>query len=305
MAQNDRMNRREFLVLGAAGVLAGCHLGGNASGGEPVLRFGMVTDIHYADLDPDPKPLGVVGQRYYRESLCKLKEAVDVFNTRSLDFAIELGDFKDFTRNKADTLFHLRAVERGFARFSGPRYHVAGNHDFDCLTEREFFGELANNGRPWDCGYYSFDFKGIHFIVLDACYDSQFRHYSENNPWDDANVPDHELRWLRRELAAATVPVVVFIHQRLDYAAQDNHRVRNAEAVRQVLEESGKVKSVFCGHQHRGGIVGERGITYYGLKALVCDSGEGNNSFAEGRIYADGTFDVIGWRNAVSWGQTR
>ena len=24
--------------------------------GEPLVRFGMVTDVHYADKDPDPKP---------------------------------------------------------------------------------------------------------------------------------------------------------------------------------------------------------------------------------------------------------
>jgi alkaline phosphatase len=99
----------------------------------------MVTDIHYADIDPDAAPVGVTGRRFYRESKRKLREAVEVFNARGVDFAIELGDFKDDTHGREGTLRHLESIEAEFARFNGPRYHVAGNHDFDCLTPDEFF----------------------------------------------------------------------------------------------------------------------------------------------------------------------
>ena len=129
------MNRREFIVATAAGLFAGRRLfGAPDASAAPVVRFGMVTDLHYADIDPDPAPVGVVGRRFYRESLRKLGEAVEVFNARKLDFAIELGDFKDNTNGREGTLAHLEAIEAGFAKFNGPRYHVAGNHDFDCLT---------------------------------------------------------------------------------------------------------------------------------------------------------------------------
>ena len=104
------MNRRIFIEgLGAFSVVsfAGCvtHIRE-----APVVRFGAVTDIHYADHDPDPRPLGVIGQRFYRESCRKLKEAVAVFNERKLDFAIELGDFKDLSADKASTIAHLGAA---------------------------------------------------------------------------------------------------------------------------------------------------------------------------------------------------
>lgn len=36
---------------------------------SPKLRFGMVTDPHYADVDTR-------GSRYYRQSLAKMKESV-------------------------------------------------------------------------------------------------------------------------------------------------------------------------------------------------------------------------------------
>ena len=296
------MNRRMFIEgFGAftAVSLCGCATG---RGKEPVVRFGMVTDIHFADHDPDPKPCGVVGRRYYRESKRKLDAAMAVFNRRDLDFVIELGDFKDLSATKESTLSHLREIEGSFAAFRGPRYHVLGNHDFDCLTPEEFFAPLTNGGRPMTRGHYSFMAGDRKFVVLDACYDSRMNHYSRNNPWDDANVPPDELEWLKRELAAAKGRVMVFCHQRLDPSSEPKHLVRNAAAVREVLERSGKVSAVITGHQHKGGFNVVNGITYYSLRALVCDSGDGANSFAEVAVYADGSFSVTGWRNAVSYG---
>ena len=55
---------------------------------EKRLRFGLVTDIHFAHRN-------VHGTRYYEQSITKLSEAIDVFNRRKLDFMIELGDLKD------------------------------------------------------------------------------------------------------------------------------------------------------------------------------------------------------------------
>ncbi|MCQ2392448.1 MAG: metallophosphoesterase [Kiritimatiellae bacterium] len=297
------MDRRAFLLsAGAFGLFSAVRLHGEElSGQNPLVRFGMMTDVHYADKDPDPAPVGVVGRRFYRESLRKLDAAMAVFNARKVDFAIELGDYKDQCADKPATLVHLETVERHFAAFAGPRYHVLGNHDFDCLTEADFFARVTNDGRPMTRGYYSFAKNGVTFIVLDACYDSRMRHYSENNPWDDANVPPAELAWLAAELAAARGPVVVFCHQRLDPSSEPRHLVRNAAAVREILEKSGKVKTVFTGHQHLGSFMVLNGISYYSLIAMVCDSGKAANSFAEAAIYPDGSFTVTGWCNAVSY----
>ena len=295
-----KLTRRIFIKgLGSYTAVSLC---GCASGRADArtVRFGMVTDLHYADHDPDPKPCGVVGRRYYRESKRKLDEAVAVFNRLGLDFAIELGDFKDLSSDKAATLAHLDAIEASFAAFKGPRYHVYGNHDFDCLTPQELGARLRNGDGPMASGHYAFFVKGVRFVVLDACYDSTLRHYSCNNPWNDANVPPAELKWLEGELAAAPGPVVVFCHQRLDPSAEPQHLVRNAAQVREVLERSGKVKTVVTGHQHKGGLNVLNGITYYSLRALVCDTGDGANVFAEGEIAADGSLAVVGWRNAVS-----
>jgi len=300
---NFNLNRREFLVsAGAFGAFAGTRLfGADELAAAPLVRFGIVTDLHYASIPEDKAPVGVVGRRFYRESLRKLDEAVAVFNRRRLDFAVELGDFKDLTVGRAETLAHLEAIEASFARFNGPRYHVFGNHDFDCLTPEDLAARLTNDGRPMTRGYYSFVRNGVTFVVLDCCYDSQLRHYSCKNLWNDANVPPEELAWFRAELAAAQGPVVVMTHQRLDPSAEPQHLVRNAAAVREAMEDSGKVKLVLTGHQHLGAFNVHAGIPYYSLVALVIDSGRTANSFAEVAVHADGSFAVTGYRNALSY----
>ena len=309
--------RREFFLAGGA-MLAATPLAAGCNGtvcdaetsatpladpsappARPV-RFGIVTDLHYADIDPDPRPCGVVGRRYYRDSLRKLKEAVAVFNTRGLDFAIELGDFKDNTAGHDRTLEHLDAIEAEFAKFNGPRYHVAGNHDFDCLGNEEFFSRIPNDGKVCLEGYYSFVRGGITFIVLNACFDSSLKPYSRNNPWNDANVPPHELEWFKAQLDAAPGTVVVFCHQRIDDACEPNHQIKNAAALRELIEKSGKVKLVITGHQHCGGYHLLNGIPYYSLRALVCEEGAGENSFADVAVWPDGGFEITGWYNASS-----
>ena len=296
-------SRREFIVSLAAGIFAGKRLFGAPDAfAAPLVRFGMVTDLHYADLDPDRAPGGVVGRRFYRESRRKLDEAVAVFNSRGLDFAIELGDFKDNTHGRERTLEHLEAIEASFARFAGPRYHVAGNHDFDCISTDEFFSRVPNDGKVSKTGYYSFVRGGVTFIVLNACFFSSFKPYSRRHKWDDANIPPEEMAWFERELAAAKGHVIVFCHQRLEDSAEPRHIVKNAAAVRALMEKSGKVRGVFTGHQHKGGGCVVNGIPYYSLRALVCDSGEGANSFAEVAVYPSGAFTVTGWRNAASRG---
>ena len=87
------ITRRSFL-RGAAGVAVAslsCTPGNLANRGRRPVRFGIVTDCHYADADP-------VGTRFYRESLDKLGECVDRMNAERVDFLLELGDFKDEDR---------------------------------------------------------------------------------------------------------------------------------------------------------------------------------------------------------------
>lgn len=295
----SEMTRRFFLE--GIGSLSAVTLFGCAPKGErPLVRFGLVTDCHYAEIPLAHRPMPV-GDAAYRESACKLAEAVSVFNTKDVDFVIELGDFKDLGPTKAETLGYLDRIESVFAGFRGPRYHVLGNHDFDALTADEFLGRIENTGFDKPTGFYSFERGGVKFIVLDGCYNAKNEHYAPGNwEWNDARVPPAEMDWLKRELASAKGEAIVFVHQRLDTEAEAQHLMKNAAELRAAFEASGRVRAVFTGHQHSGGGSTMNGIVYYSLRGLVLNSGAEENSYAIAEIYPSGELVVTGYRKATS-----
>ena len=293
--QTWTISRRVFLKSAAAGALLtslSCTPGEWSMRSRRPVRFGIVTDCHYADANP-------AGARFYRESLWKLAECVAKMNAERVDFLIELGDFKDQDRPPVEskTLSHLQGVEAVFQGFSGPRYHVLGNHDMDSISKRQFLSHVENTGIDPGRSYYSFDVRGLHCIVLDANYTSDGSDYDHGNfDWTDANIPTQELDWLRRDLAASRCPVVVFIHQLLDGAG--SVYVKNTSAVREILERSGKVLAVFQGHHHAGAYSNIGGVHYYTLKAVVEGHGRDNNAYAIVEMQRDRSLIVTGYRRA-------
>jgi alkaline phosphatase len=290
------VTRRDFLRASGAALavlpLLRCE---TARAGEAaVVRFGMVTDCHYADREP-------AGSRHYRASLEKLGECVDFMNGQRLDFLIELGDMKDQAAqpDEAQTLEYLEQIEGVFARFGGPRYHVLGNHDMDSISKAQFMANVENTGIPADQTYYSFDAQGVHYVVLDANYTGGGADYDRGNfDWTDANIPGGQLDWLRGDLEKTELPSVVFCHQRLDGAG--DLFVNNAETIRAALEASGKVLGVFHGHHHAGDYTLINRIHYYTLKAVVEGEGLENSAYAIVEIDGAGNMTVKGYRQAVS-----
>jgi alkaline phosphatase len=257
-------------------------------------RFGMVTDIHYADTETR-------GSRHYRESTGKLNECVELMNQEKVDFLIELGDFKDQDEPPMEslTLRYLRTIEETFAKFPGPRYHVLGNHDMDSLSKNQFLRIVKNTGIDPKSTYYSFDKNGVHFIVLDANFTSRGAPYRRGNfDWTDANISPAQLDWLRDDLKTATGPTIVFTHQLLD--GTGDVYVNNAPQVRKLLQDSGKVLAVFQGHHHEGSYNLINGIHYYTLKALVEGPAPDNNSYAIVEVLPNNHITVTGYRKALS-----
>ncbi len=268
---------------------------------KPMVRFGVVTDLHYADIPTSYS-------RSYRLSKGKLAEALGVFTARQEDFVIELGDFKDLGRDEKNriskeiTLKFARDIEAVFASgFKGPRYHVLGNHENDCLDKEDILPCYVNTGVPPGKSYYAFVRGGVRFLVLDGNFNSKMEPYRSrplNWSWIDSNIPPQEIEWLRGELAASCEPVVVFLHQRLDSKARKDHRVKNGEAVQKILGGAGKVLGVFQGHDHVGGFSCEHGVNFYTLAAMV--EGQKKNAFAEVAIYPSGKVAVTGFARAAT-----
>ena len=255
---------------------------------KPALRFGLITDVHYADREP-------TSTRFYRESIAKMREAVAKFRETKPEFVIEVGDFIDEAPTVEDEIGHLQTIDAEYAKFGGDRHYVLGNHCVWTLTKRQF---LDNCGMK--AAHYSFDKGSHHFVILDACYRTDGVPYGDkNNKWDDTDVPAAQRDWLADDLKATSKPTMVFIHQRTDIA--DPHAIKSSAEVRKVLEESGKVLAVFQGHHHINVHNEINGIHYCTMMATVEGTGETNNAYALVEVFANGTITVNGFRNQTDY----
>ena len=296
------MKRRKFLetslVLMGGFSLPDTSIG---KGNSRSIRFGIVTDIHYAVKKPQIN-------RYYKQSLDKLSECVDLMNKEKVKFLIELGDFKDEgdPPSEEQTLQFLDTIEKEFQRFNGPCYHVLGNHDEDSISKQQFLNRIKNDAFSEAKNYYSFEKESFQFIVLDANYTSENVSYDKGNfDWKDCHIPEKQLEWLKSKLQSSKLPTIIFIHQRLDsFRSLRNYCPDNSNNVRKILEDAGNVLAVFQGHDHRGGFNSINNIYYYTLKALIEGSGPENNSYTIVEISKDLQKDFIiritGYRKAES-----
>ena len=263
-------------------------------GKPPVLRFGMITDVHYADREH-------LKERYYNQSLRKLGEFINVMNKEKVDFIVELGDFKDQDEvpNEANTLKYLTDVETVFHQFNGPTYHVLGNHDMDGITKTQFLERVENTGIPKDKNYYSFDQKGFHFIVLDGNYTSDEKDYNKDNFRGVLSyIPVKQVEWLKEDLQANQLPSIVFIHQLLDDSKGMKRSAQNAPEVRKIMEGSGKVLCVFQGHVNAEKYSMINNIHYYSFISTVYGSGLKHNSYVIVDVSKKGTLKINGYREA-------
>lgn len=202
------------------------------------VRFGVISDVHQ-DIMPDGKE--------------RIRAFTDAMKTNGVDFIIQLGDFCwPHPRNKEflDT----------WNSFPGPHYHVLGNHDMD--GGYKSLQTVAFYGMP--SPYYSFKAGPVRGIVLNG-----------NEPGGKARGYKHfmspaQMAWLKRELAQADCPVLIFIHQPFD--PDGAACLENSADVRAILEQAqathpGCVLAVFSGHQHMDYVTEFHGIRYVHLNS--------------------------------------
>jgi predicted phosphodiesterase len=284
--QDIRLGRRAFLkngvlVLGAA---VASEIPLHAFDDTQDLKVGLVTDLHYADKAPG-------GSRHYRETPTKLAEAAQQFAKDKPEFIVELGDFIDAADSVEAELGYLKRINKDFQAICKKRHYVLGNHCVYTLTKQEFLAGVEK-----EKSYYSFDAGAFHFVVLDSCFRSDGKSYGRKNfVWTDPNIPAAEVEWLKADLAQTSKQTVVFAHQRLDLS--NHYGVKNAPEVRKVLEQSGKVLTVFQGHSHKNDLKEIGGIHYCTLVAMIEGSGADNNGYSVMTLKTGGTIEITGFRN--------
>ena len=250
-----QFNRRDFLKLaGIGGVVFAAGLAGwknvsakrnTAAGQGEEFYFVQLSDTHWGFADPAINP----------DAQGTLKKAVATVNSldHPPDFIVFTGDLTHTTddpgeRRKRLTQFRdiVSELKIKNLKFMPGEHDAALDHG---EAYQEFFGKT----------HYTFDYKGVHFIVLDNVSDPS------------ASIGAAQLEWLAADLASwdKDAPIVVFTHRplfdlypRWDWATRDG-----AKAV-ELLMPYHHV-TVFYGHIHQEHHSQTGHIPHHSAKSLI------------------------------------
>ena len=246
------MDRRDFLNLttvGAGAVLAaalpGCaNMATGGVGSANDFYFVQLSDTHWGYKGPDNP-----------ESANTLRKAVATVNAlpKQPDFFMFTGDLTHTTDDPVERRRRLTEFKQIVSdlKVKTVRF-MPGEHDASLdrgAAYREFFGDPN----------YSFDHRGIHFVVVDNVSDP------------GSKIGDEQLAWLSADLAKLdkAAPLVVFTHRPLfdlapkwDWATRDG-----AKAVEMLMPF--KNATVFYGHIHQEHHHMTGHIAHHSAKSLV------------------------------------
>lgn len=199
------------------------------------IEIGLIADVH---------------QDIMHDGEQRISEFINTAHKRRPDFIIQLGDFA-LPRPQNQSFLDI------WNSYKGHKFHVLGNHDM-----RDFGFTREQTMTWWNMKerYYSFDKKGVHFIVLDG-------NDPNPKPWSgyDRFIGDEQKNWLIQDLKNTTNPTIVFSHQTLQL---ESDGITNMQEIRSILENANtnagfnKVLCCLSGHTHTDYMMNINGIYY-------------------------------------------
>jgi len=248
------INRRDFLKLTAVGggavFLSGLSTLSQAAAGKGTAStyddffFVQLSDTHWGYQGP-ANP----------EAANTLKKVVSTINGLEIqpDFIVFTGDLTHTTddpKERRKRLAEFRDIVSGL-KVKNVRF-IPGEHDASLdsgAAYKEFFGNT----------YYSYDHKGVHFVMLDNVSDP------------GANIGDAQLAWLAADLGKQSkdAKIVVFTHRPLfDLAAKWDWATRDGAKAIDMLMPYTNV-TVFYGHIHQEHHHQTGHIAHHSAKSLI------------------------------------
>jgi 3',5'-cyclic AMP phosphodiesterase CpdA len=246
-------SRRNFLKLGSTAAIAGIlpvsliRMAGAVQGSD--FTFAYISDSHIQHIR------GNEFVRNWDRGLISAVAETNLLNPKP-DFVMFGGDLAQLgTRAELD---------HGFEILSGLKYDlkgVMGEHDY-YLDLGEYWSELFGKH------YYSFDHKGVHFVVLNSIltyddwtfkrWESAERRMNEMAGLDNPNgspfmVGERQRQWLADDLSKISqdTPVTVFSHSPLQKIYKGwNFWTEDAEQVQALLAPFAQVNVIY-GHVHQ------------------------------------------------------
>ncbi len=201
----------------------------------------------------------VISDRTGRNLPGKWAGAVEQVNLLRPDFVLCVGDLiQGYTEDEQAVLDEWKEFEAIVAKLDAPFFYTAGNHDTTNDMMRRVYRERHGVGGK---SYYSFDYRGCHFVVLDS--------------WSMFLVEEsreEQLAWLEQDLAAAKDAKHVFVMFHNPAWEKDVWpRLR-------ALLPPGKT-TIFSGHTHRLGYNRtEDNIETFVLGSSGTDTGQNLNT---------------------------
>jgi 3',5'-cyclic AMP phosphodiesterase CpdA len=262
--QTIPMTRRGFLggaMAAGMGAITPAVLGdASGNGSTTSVDDSGFTFVHLTDMHVTPKRWGDKGYRRCLESVRDLKPK-PAFLLMGGDLA-----FDGLYTPRADFEEQIRLYREITNGFGIPHQNCMGNHDVlgwssrrKVTTDDPGLGKkLIMDRLEWEKSYYSFDFGGWHFVVLDSIFPITAAH----GPTYEPRIGDEQLEWLAYDLgAAAGKPTIVVTHiaafcnlgqlngdpQRK--AMDGNMVLWDTHRLRAILERHG-VKALLQGHSH-------------------------------------------------------
>lgn len=255
---------------------------------ENPLRIGLIADPQYAD-KADGKT------RFYRNSLEKLDDAVQRFNSGSLDMTIVLGDMVDEGPKDAKPI-----IDR-LKKLTMPFYLILGNHDYPKEYKANVFKKF---GMPAE--YYAIDKGNWIFLFLNTNELSSYatkqgsalsKEYlaltthtanlgrTHLKPWN-GGVSNRQMAWIITQLnraAKQSKPVLVFTHHPL-YPEIGYEALNNRELL-ELFTKHKVVKAVISGHNHAGNFMLYQDLPCITLEGMI--ETEDQNAFGQMELFSD------------------
>jgi 3',5'-cyclic AMP phosphodiesterase CpdA len=243
-------SRREFMKLAGLGgvvLVSGCAstTGSARAAADTDFYFVQLSDSHWGFEGPAVNP----------DAKGTLKKAVAAVNSmsRQPDFVMFTGDLTHTTddpRERRQRMAEFREIV-GALKVREVRF-MPGEHDASLdngKAFKELFGET----------HYTFDHKGVHFIVVDNVSDPT------------AAIGEEQLQWLRADLEKQPrdARIVVFTHRPLfDLYPQWDWATRDGARAIELLQTRDNV-TVFYGHIHQENHFMTGNIAHHSAKSLI------------------------------------
>lgn len=248
-------NRRNFIKQSSSAVIAGVLPVSliKIAAAQPAddFTFAYISDSHIQQIR------GTEFVRNWDRGLISAVAETNLLNPKP-DFVVYGGDLAQMG-TKAE-------LDHGYEILSGLNFDrsqirgVMGEHDY-YLDLGEYWSELFGEQ------YYSFDHKGVHFIVLNSIltyddwthkWESDERRMIEMSGLDNPNgspfmIGNRQMTWLAEDLAkqSQSTPIIVLSHSPLQHIYKGwNFWTEEAPAIQELLKPFDKVNVIY-GHVHQ------------------------------------------------------